>query len=191
MGLSIHYSGTIRDKSLLPQLAAEVKDICEGLGWDYHYFEADQADDLEGIYFAPEECEPLFLTFNTDGRLLSPVSQITRDLLVEHGLDPELIYTISCKTQFAGMDAHVALIRLFRYLKDKYFSDFEMNDEGGYWESDERELLLQQFTRYENAMASLSEMLQELKSVQQDSPESVACRIEQLLKKRKSTDPDQ
>ncbi len=187
MGLSIHYSGTIRDKSLLPQLAAEMKDICEGLDWDYHYFEADHKDDLEGLCFAPPGCEPLFLTFNAEGRLLSPVSQITRDLLVEHGLDPELIFTISSKTQFAGMDAHVALIRLFRYLKEKYFSDFEMNDEGGYWESDERELLQQQFTHYETAMASLSEILQELKSVQQDSPESVACRIEQLLKKRKNT----
>lgn len=42
MGLSIHYSGSIKDRSLLPQLGAEMKDICENLGWDYHYFEADE-----------------------------------------------------------------------------------------------------------------------------------------------------
>jgi hypothetical protein len=62
-----------------------------------------------------------------------------------------------------------------------------MNDEGGYWESDERELLEQQFNRYEIAMASMTEMLQELKNAQQDSPQSIAFRIEALLKKKRDT----
>lgn len=185
MGLSIHYNGTIKDRALLPQLAAEMKDICESLGWDYHYFDPGEEDTLEGIYFSPAECEPLFLTFTPEGRLLSPISQITRDMLLQNGLDPELIYTISCKTQYAGMDVHIALIRLFRYLKEKYFSLFDMNDEGGYWETDERELLQQQFTRYETAMASMAEMLQELRAAGRSSPESIACRIEELLKKKK------
>lgn len=185
MGLSIHYTGTIKDKTLLPQLAAEMKDICESLGWDYHYFDPGEEDTLEGVYFSPPECEPLFLTFNKEGRLLSPISQITRDMLLQNGLDPELIFTISTKTQYAGIDVHIALIRLFRYLKEKYFSDFEMNDEGGYWESDERELLEQQFTRYETAMASMKEMLDQLRSASQASPESIACRIEELLKKKR------
>lgn len=184
MGLSIHYSGTIHNKSLLPQLAAEMKDICESLGWDYHYFEADQADDLEGIYFAPDECEPLFLTFNAEGRLLSPISQITRELLVEHGLDPELVYTISSKTQFAGMDAHVAIIKLFRYLDKKYFSVFELKDEGLYWETGDKALLERKFREYTDALNFFVEALRDLNSLPGESAESLASRIEELLKKK-------
>jgi hypothetical protein len=183
MGLSIHYSGSIKDRSLLPQLGAEMKDICESLGWDYHYFEADEKDPLEGVYFAPEECEPLFLTFTPEGRLLSPISHITREMLVEHGLDPELIYTISTKTQYAGIDAHMAIIRLFRYLSKKYFSHFEMNDEGNYWETDDPEVLKNQFSAYERAIKSFADVLQGLERIPGESPDSLATRIEELLKK--------
>ncbi len=184
MGLSIHYHGTIKDKALLPQLAAEMKDICENLGWEYHYFEPAEKKDLEGIYFAPEECEPLFLTFNAEGRLLSPVSQITRDMLAEHGLDPELIYTISTKTQYAGMDAHIAIIRLFRYISTKYFSHFEMQDEGNYWETDDLSVLKSQFTAYEMAISSFTEALKDLERIPGEDQESLASRIEELLKKK-------
>lgn len=184
MGLSIHYNGTLKDRSLLPQLGAEMKDICESMGWEYHYFESEEADELEGVYFAPEECEPLFLTFNAEGRLLSPISQITRDMLVEHGLDPELIYTISTKTQYAGMDAHVAVIKLFRYISEKYFSHFELHDEGNYWETGDVSVLKGQFTAYEKAIRSFTEALEELKMTTDESPDSLANRIEELLKKR-------
>lgn len=184
MGLSIHYHGTIKDKALLPQLAAEMKDICDNLNWEYHYFEPEEKEDLEGIYFAPEDCEPLFLTFNAAGRLLSPISQITRDMLVEHGLDPELIYTISTKTQYAGMDAHIAIIRLFRYISKKYFSVFELHDEGNYWETGDASVLKGQFTAYEEAIRSFTEALHELQLPPDESPDSLASRIEELLRKR-------
>ena len=184
MGLSIHYNGTLKDRALLPQLGAEMKDICESLGWDYHYFEADEKDPLEGVYFAPEECEPLFLTFTPEGRLLSPISHITREMLVEHGLDPELIYTISTKTQYAGIDAHVALIRLFRYLSKKYFSHFEMNDEGGYWETNDLNVLKNQFAAYERAIQTFVDALQGMERIPGESPDSLATRIEELLKNK-------
>jgi hypothetical protein len=186
MGLSIHYSGTIKDRSLVPKLGAEMKDICESLGWDYHYFEADAKDSLEGVYFAPEECEPLFLTFTPEGRLLSPISQITREMLVQNGLDPELIYTISTKTQYAGIDAHVAIIKLLRYISEKYFIHFEMNDEGGYWETNDLELLKSQFAAYERAIQTFVDALQSLERIPGESPDSLASRIEELLRKRNS-----
>lgn len=184
MGLSIHYSGTIKDRSLVPRLGAEIKDICESLGWDYHYFEADEKGPLEGAYFAPEECEPLFLTFTPEGRLLSPISQITREMLVQHGLDPELIYTISTKTQYAGIDAHVAIISLFRYISKKYFSHFEMTDEGKFWETNDLEVLQAQFAAYERAIRNFADALQSIEGVPGESAGSLASRIEELLKKK-------
>lgn len=183
--MSIHYSGYLHERSLLPALAEEINDICNSMGWDYHYFEATEDASLEGIYFAPAECEPLFLTFTPEGRLLSPISQITRDMLANNGLQPELIYTISCKTQHAGINTHIALIRLFRYLSKKYFREFVMDDEGGFWESDEQEVLQHKFAQCENAIKALTDVLAELRSQPLDAPDSLAYRIEQLLKERK------
>ncbi|HEY5408859.1 MAG TPA: hypothetical protein VIJ92_17335 [Ginsengibacter sp.] len=68
MGLSIHYSGYIRSQALLDPLIEEVKDICETLEWAPQTFDDNE---IKGICFAPEGSEPVFLTFNKNGRLLS------------------------------------------------------------------------------------------------------------------------
>ena len=67
MVLSIHYSGYIRNKKLLDPLIAEIKDICETLGWAPQTFDDDE---IKGICFAPEGSDPVFLTFNRNGRFL-------------------------------------------------------------------------------------------------------------------------
>jgi hypothetical protein len=36
MGLSIHYSGSIKEQDLVAVLATEVEDICQSMGWEYH-----------------------------------------------------------------------------------------------------------------------------------------------------------
>jgi predicted rRNA methylase YqxC with S4 and FtsJ domains len=50
MGLSIHYSGHIRDKKLLDSLIEEVKDICETLNWAPQTIDDDE---IKGICYAP------------------------------------------------------------------------------------------------------------------------------------------
>ena len=57
--------------------------------------------------------------------MCSPVNLMNRDIYVENGSESELIYTTSSKTQFGGSDAHIAVIKLLRYLKEIYFSVFE------------------------------------------------------------------
>lgn len=37
MGLSIHYSGTIKDAEQIPQLVEEVQDVCTAFNWHYHF----------------------------------------------------------------------------------------------------------------------------------------------------------
>ena len=135
MGLSIHYSGHIRQYALVDELLAEATDICENLDWTYHILDGNNTDKLKGIGFSPEGCEPIFLTFLLNGRMCSPVNLMHRDIYEENGLERELLYTTSTKTQYAGPDAHIAIIKLLRYLKEKYFSVFELNDEGMYWET--------------------------------------------------------
>ena len=69
MGLSIHYSGYLQRKKLLDHLIDEIKDICETLDWATKTIDEDE---IKGVCFTPKGSEPVFLTFNQNGRLLSP-----------------------------------------------------------------------------------------------------------------------
>jgi hypothetical protein len=145
---------------------------------------------LNGICFAPEGCEPVFLTFLPGGRICSPVNLMNRDIYNGDELDKELLYTTSTKTQYAGFDAHVAVIKLLRYLKEKYFSVFEMMDEGLYWETNDEKVLQSQFDKYEYALNVLTTALSEVKTVPGESAVSLADRIEEMLKKKLGTDEE-
>ena len=97
MGLSIHYSGYIRNKELLDSLIEEVTDICKSLGWNTHTFDDDE---IKGVSFAPEGSEPVFLTFNREGRTLSPINILVKDIYDDIRVPKELFFTTStiCKT---------------------------------------------------------------------------------------------
>ncbi|MFC0775474.1 hypothetical protein [Terrimonas alba] len=182
MGLSIHYSGTIQNTDRIDELITEVTDICQSLNWTYQIIKESNADQLNGICFSPEECEPIFLTFLPGGKMCSPVNLMNRDIYEENGLDAESIYTTSTKTQFAGADAHVAVIKLLHYLKEKYFAVFELNDEGMYWETMDEKVLLSQFARYEFLLKAVGDALSEMATIPGEIPLSLADRIEKMLK---------
>ena len=46
MGLSIHYSGTIKDAIMVDDLITEVADICQSLNWTYTIIKEPNADPL-------------------------------------------------------------------------------------------------------------------------------------------------
>ena len=197
MGLSIHYSGRISDYTLIENLTNEAEDICKSLEWKYHIWEKhsnanDDAhlsnadfinytkEDLKGISFTPEECETVSLVFFPSGRLCSPAKLMynnpdTNDLMVE---------TVSTKTQYAGMDVHVTVLKLLQYFKDKYFSVFELSDEGNYWETKDEAVLKGQFARYDFLVNSVRDALSDFKAMPGDTPQSLADRLEEFLKKR-------
>lgn len=197
MGLSIHYSGTIKDYSLIDDLVAEVEDICKTFDWKYDIFTKKNSfndsrhidnpdfinykiEDLKGIAFAPEDCEPVMLTFFPSGKLCSYVKLMyndpeTNDLMIE---------VVSTKTQFAGMDAHLAVLNLLQYLKDKYFSVFELSDEGNYWEGKDKKILEENFARYNFLMDTVTEALNSFPSAPGESVNSLASRLEAFLKSK-------
>lgn len=196
MGLSIHYQGQIRDYDLINQLTIEASDICKSLDWKYHIWEKSSNknnnthlhspgfinydfDDLEGISIIPEKCEPVELVFFPSGILCSPVKlkfndAATNNLMVEH---------VSIKTQFAGIDIHLAVLKLLQYFKNKYFSFLELSDEGMYWETKDESVLRKQFDRYNFILDSVTEALSNFKAVPGETPVSLADRLEELLKK--------
>ena len=181
MGLSIHYSGVIKDTKEIENLVSEVADICQSLGWRYHII-APEDDPINGIAFSPEGSESLFLTFMPDGRLCSLLSFALKEKYPDQPFEP--IYTISTKTQYAGMDAHMAVIKLLKYLKEKYFSEFELMDEGYYWETGDKDQLKSQFGKYETAMEVVTGALEGIQKVPGETPGSLAERIEKILKEK-------
>jgi hypothetical protein len=91
------------------------------------------------------------LTFNKEGRLLPFTSILTKDMYESGEVEKELMFTAFTKTQFAGPDAHKAIIKLIRYITQKYFSEFRLEDESYYWETNDERQMVERFKVY-NAM---------------------------------------
>jgi hypothetical protein len=98
-----------------------------------------------------------------------------------------LVYTTSTKTQFAGPGAHIAVIKLLRWLKEKYFSAFELSAEGMYWETMDEKILLSQFAKYEFLLTTVADAPSEMKAVPGETSLSLADRIEKMLKDNQPT----
>ena len=183
MGLSIHYSGTIREISLIESLIAETADVCQIMQWKYNVMREQGDEGVNGIVFSPENSEPVFLTFLQNGRMCSPVSLKNQESYVANGIDPELAYTTSTKTQYAGPATHIALLKFLKYLKEKYFESFELNDEAYYWETNDKKILLQRFDHYNYLLDAVGEVLSNIEKEPGETIDSLVNRIEQVLKK--------
>jgi len=189
MGLSINYSGSIKDCALIEPLIVEVEDICKSLGWGYHIFRqkefATVKNDIDytphylsGIMFnASEKCEPVSLCFLPNKKMTALINLLAKDVYEE----PEWIYLISTKTQFAGPDVHIAIIKLLRHVRDKYLENFKMNDEGLYWETNDEKTLLDQFERYNFVLDSFAGALSNVETRPGETADSLADKIEKVF----------
>jgi hypothetical protein len=197
MGLSIHYSGSLKNPESLPELVNEVKDIVEVFGWEYHVFrdefpggvflERDYTNKLYGIGFSMPGCETLFICFLSNGRMISPFN--LEHLNDQHYIqEKKYLYTLSCKTQFAGIEKHKFLIHLFGHLSQKYFENFRMIDEGGYWESRDEEILRENFNRYERLVDTYSEAVDKTPQQPGESLENYLERLFRRINKERGDD---
>jgi hypothetical protein len=177
MGLSIYYKGRIRDRALLPQLTEAVIDVCETMGWDLLRFDKPDAN---GVAFTPPGCELISLTFDLQ-------NQITDVRLVLAGLEP-IINGVIVKTQYAGVDAHRAVIRFFRWLAKEYFDEFEMFDESRYWETGDEEVLLETFARYDMLINSVATALENFPVENDEATPQMADRLARFLQDQFGTD---
>lgn len=171
MGLSIYYKGKIGDVRLIDGLVDEVADICASLAWNQTIIRDENVD---GIVFSPEKCEPCFFTFNKQGVLTNPIA-------IEYEIEP--VDFVIAKTQFAGIDAHMAIIKLIRHLSEKYFSEFELTDEGMYWETNDEAVLRERFSTYEASLNFVAAILDNMEARPGETAASLADRIEALLRK--------
>ena len=181
MGLSIHYTGHLLNKEMLEPLMEEVTDICQSLNWKSQTIDDDE---IKGVIFSPKGSEPICLTFNEDGRTLSPINIMAKDIYDGVRIPKELYFTASTKTQYAGIEAHIAIIKLLKYISQKYLEYFTVNDEGYYWETGDEKLLQEQFDNFNAAIDTFCDAIEDLASLPGEKPESLADRIERILREK-------
>ena len=200
MGLSIHYRGRLKTPDLISSIIDELTDICRSLGWETSCLDEDFSREntsqpvhtgkgaeitghlpLKGVGIAPGKgCEGVSFFFDRVGNLIAPLT-----MAISGPVKGELPWA-AVKTQSAPLDIHITLIKLFRYLKKKYFEIFEVEDEGSYWETGDEVLLRKKMEFLAGKIEAFGKMLSEVDvSIDPDiSPHELADRIEELLRDR-------
>lgn len=191
MGLSFHYSGRFNPEKSLKEMVDEVTDICKTFQWEHHVlntefpvkdFYEDYTEDIYGIFFTPPECETVTLTFLSNGRM-----SCRTNLMHFGNSDNEdykkYLYMLSVKTQFAGVEIHALLIKMFRHISQKYLLDFYMSDEGYYWETDDLEKLQGQFNRYTTLLDNFCLGLETIPKNESENLEDYLIRLSEYINK--------
>lgn len=159
MSLAIHYRGKLDDRAVLPELLEAARLYCDQEGWHYREVdepisgrverrseskiadhEMDEPadtkavpikDTLNGLIISPyPTCDPLWLTFNSEGELCFYLSLNDPDEYWE-------MKTLSTRTQSAPRDVHIALCNFLQVLQKDFFPGLSVFDEGGYFETND------------------------------------------------------
>jgi hypothetical protein len=184
MGLSIHYSGKLRNPVDIPALIAEAADISKSMHWEAEILPHFDDIPIQGVLVIPEGSEPLWLTFHEKGSMCHPI-------LYEHvreieGKDFPEVGEQWCvtKTQYAGVESHMAMIKFLRYMSEKYFERFELHDESQYWETNDEAICRKRFGEYEKIMGMVGDALDSMEIRPEESQESIVEKIEKMLEER-------
>ena len=169
MGLTIFYSGSFRRDQSLHDMINDVIACANENHWRFHVYDWDFPDEScikeydhdhrFGISLLPENCESLNLYFDSLRRLgyetdLSRfiietwVQDTSHDGHWERENLPENLSIIRgefTKTQYAGADIHIKIIQLLKNLSEKYFSEFVVSDDSGFWDHGDEKLLKERF----------------------------------------------
>ncbi len=195
MGLSIHYNGQFKEGASLSEMIEEVQDIAEIYKWKYNIYETDFPEssfgkpeynqNIYGISFTPPECETVSIAFLSNGKMSSPVHL---KFFGKKGSKPEekYLYMLSTKTQFAGIEVHKLIIHLFKYLSKKYLTEFNVTDDGQYWETGDEKVLQENFSRYNDLLDSFSNALENYPIEENESIESYFERLMREIHNRKT-----
>lgn len=133
MGVSIHYKGKIDPEQIAP-LCEELRDIAGSVGWEFRDIDDDEKG-LRGIVLQPSSgMESVPFLFDAKGRVHSLC-----DLIV--GWKEGDFLCVAVKTQFAGCAEHIWLCGLLRHIQRACMPKLMVTDEGGFWETGDRQEL--------------------------------------------------
>src|SRR5450432_3563935 len=146
MGVTVHYEGTLRSARDLDAVIAIVCAEAEAATWSVERVIGDDVvlerviDEEERDYHGPvtgvvvhphADAEPLHFVFGDD-----------------------LFMQDYCKTQFAGLETHVAVIALLHKLAP-HFESLAVFDEGEFWDTADATVLQSHFHSFEEALSRL------------------------------------
>jgi hypothetical protein len=200
MGITIHYRGRIKSIDLIRPLVDEVTDIAKTMKWKYNTRDEDFAVpysakfkhtakglsiggslSIKGISFQPHPSSEWFYLFFNKYRVLCDIMAYAFE-----GKARRKPVSISTKTQFAGPDVHMTVVKLLKYLAHKYFSEFKVTDEGHFWDTDDPEECTKRFYILGKGIETVGKVLRaasgELGTAK--SPEALAKKLEEILEKR-------
>ena len=185
MGLTIHYSGKLKNASELMLLIDEVRDIAIEKEWDYFIFEEEfennkftskpDLDELFGIMVTPKNSEPMCFSFLSDGRMCGIIN--FNVITINYEIDENLAFSLFTKTQYAGFEIHKQLIVLLDHISKKYLVDFTCSDEGQYWETRDEDLLIETFKRFGSFIDSFASSLEMIPPNENENIEDFILRI--------------
>jgi len=186
MGLSIYYSGRFNPQASLKAMIEEVIDIVNVHRWKFHLFndtfcfedlgKTEYDKKLFGICFIPPGCEPVWLSFLSNGRMCGADNlQLFGNSANKE--EEEYLYLISSKTQYSGIENHKRIIHILKYISEKYLLYFSMTDEGEYWETGDEDLLKEIFSSYNYIIDSFSNSLENNPRRSDESYEAYFTRI--------------
>lgn len=160
MSVTLRYSGTMKDRSLLPRLSEDFQDIAATHAWPVDLLQpgAPPSEPPRGRTLAPPlvleglrvivhpQTDPLWLTFDADGTLTRlgayPLTQMGRDGSPQGARFSFLHQSqASMQTGIGGPLLHKTVVGLLDYLKRAYVSDLQVLDESGYWGTRDEEAL--------------------------------------------------
>lgn len=185
MGVTIHYNGKIKSLDKINPLIDELTDIAHSLEWEYTVISryGDPDEELFGLLLSPPDCEPIHMTFMEDRRLIPVLFLAYDDKWREDNLAKEKVWAWT-KTQFAGPDIHISVIKLLRYLSEKYLEDFECHDEAEYWETEDRKTVEEKMNLINRGIAALTEGLKNADLDGDVSSDDIVSAIDRILRER-------
>lgn len=198
MGITINYRGRLKSIDLIEPFCCELKKIATLMKWPYTILDNDFKTPtdahlewnnlgceivghlaLKGISLKPNDCSSLSFLFDQNGFLRSSIDMITQESF--NNENPPFLFI---KTQFAPVDIHIALIKILRYLKRKYFQFFEVIDEGEYWETGDEELLKEKIAFLSQKIDAVSQAIENshLKLEPGDSDLDILAVLDKILR---------
>jgi hypothetical protein len=175
---------------LVDQLTEEMRLLAVENGWrlavltpspDCESSSCDEPE-LNGISLGLHAgAEDLMLFFDSDGTLRNPA-------LLVAGEDPEVTQLCQIKTQFAPPDVHIAVVDLLRDLGQRFFEALHVDDEGQYWETGNRDLLVANLESLNQRIDGAARVLSALPGspASGESTAELADRIEEALARYQS-----
>jgi len=180
MGITIHYKGKLNSPDLTDFFLDEVLDIVKSMEWEYTTFTESKNDPipLKGLFIKPYP-KSEFLQFMVDKN-----GNLRNAILIEHfDDDHETTYINHIKTQYAPIEIHIAVVKLLKYLNQKYIGNLEVWDEGDYWQTADEHHLMEKFKFLNAKIEKFGDILDSISFEENSDAKLIADKIEEVFKK--------